>query len=443
MGADDEPRPAVRDARQGILPGLARDRPGEQNGLQIQRRDHLRERALVLLRQQLRGGHDRRLATRLDRLQHGERGDDGLSAAHIPLEEPVHRCGAAHVAFDVGPGAALAAREVEGESIEEGPRERGFGVEGDPLRFQPQAGAGAGVQQLEEEEFLEREPALRSRDPIDVRRAVQIAQGFGERRETEPAQPGVRDRLLIAEFGQQAGQVQSDDGAHLPVREPLRGRIDREDAARRGPFAGRSAIVGLSRQHRVLAGLKLRAVIEAHRPGREQQIALVDRAVQPRPPRPRALDVPAVVTDHGPKHPQLAPRRDDALGDDAPDDRRVLAHPQPGDRIHGRRVLVAVRQVVEEVAPAVDAKLREPLGPPGPNALQVLHRPPQEGSRGRHGLSRPGRGSCRDTVRARTPPGRPATLPRRGSGRARKDRAPPRRRCPRAPRSRTSRARAP
>ena len=190
----------------------------------------------------------------------------------------------------------------------------------------------------------------------------------------------------------------------------------------------------------MFARLELSAVVEAHGSGGEQQVALVDRAVEPRASRPGAFDVAAPVPDHGTEDAQPAARGDDALRDHAPDDRRILADLQFGDRVDGGRVLVPVRKVVEKILTRVHVDLREALRPARADALQVLHGPLQDGARGRH---RTTPGSCRDTGRARTPRGLPGTPPLRGTEPGRRVRARRRRPYRRAPCCRTSRARDP
>ena len=451
---DDETGVAGRDPLQRFPPRLPGDGAGQEFGLHAERAEHLHEGAPVLLRQQFRRGHDRRLPPRLDRLEHGERGHDRLPASHIPLQQAVHRRGAGHVRLDPGPGAALGRRELEGEGVQERAGERGRSVEGDAADLVAEARPGPGVEKLEKEEFLEGEAPLAAPDLGDGGRAMQGAKGLRERGEGEFLEPAAGNRVVVPEVGEETGEVQFDDGADLSVREPLGGGIDGKHPPRGGTLpgvrgslggsvSGGASLVGGAGQHGVFARLELLAVVEAHGSGGEQQVALVDRAVEPRASRPRALDVAARVAEHGAEDAQPAPRGDDALRDHAPDDRRILTDLQPGDRVDRGRVLVPVREVVEEILSRVHVELREALRPPGAHALQVLHGSPQDGAPGRHAITAPVRGSCRDTARERTPRGPPGTPRRRGSGRERRVRARRRRRCRRAPCCRTSRARGP
>ena len=47
----------------------------------------------MLLREDLGGRHDCRLRAGVDRGETGDRRDDGLAAAHVALQEPLHRMG--------------------------------------------------------------------------------------------------------------------------------------------------------------------------------------------------------------------------------------------------------------------------------------------------------------------------------------------------------------
>ncbi len=59
-----------------------------------------RNRAGMLLRQNLGGGHQRRLEARVDGTQRGEERYDRLSGADVTLDESVHRAGRGHILPD-------------------------------------------------------------------------------------------------------------------------------------------------------------------------------------------------------------------------------------------------------------------------------------------------------------------------------------------------------
>ena len=68
-----------------------------------------RERARVLLGEQLGGRHDRRLIAVLDREQRGEQRDDRLAAADVALQQAVHAAVARHVGDDLARSTRICA----------------------------------------------------------------------------------------------------------------------------------------------------------------------------------------------------------------------------------------------------------------------------------------------------------------------------------------------
>jgi hypothetical protein len=107
--------------------------------------------------------------------------------------------------------------------------------------------------------------------------------------------------------------------------------------------------------------------------GDEQPVAARDRTIEPRLSRPRAFDLSRVVAKNDAEDAQPPSSGNHALRHDGTDYRRVVAGSQRRNRVHGRRVLVAMRQVIQEVPAGLDVHLREALGPARPDALQVLY----------------------------------------------------------------------
>ena len=77
----------------------------------------------MLLGEDLGRRHQRSLVTGLGGMQHGQRGDDGLAAADIALQQPLHRMRAGQVRGDLAPGAALGGGKREGQALEQRPGE--------------------------------------------------------------------------------------------------------------------------------------------------------------------------------------------------------------------------------------------------------------------------------------------------------------------------------
>ena len=76
---------------------------------------HPVERQGVLPGEHFRGGHQRRLVSVGDRQQHGVDRHDRLAAAHVPLQQPVHRHRAGHVGRNLRDRLLLARRQLERE----------------------------------------------------------------------------------------------------------------------------------------------------------------------------------------------------------------------------------------------------------------------------------------------------------------------------------------
>src|SRR5690606_1135702 len=106
-------------------------------------------------------------------------------------------------------------------------------------------------------------------------------------------------------------------------------------------------------EHHELARLHLFAAEEANRPRDEEDITALDRAVEERLPRPRALDVPARIADHRLEDAQTGTCREHALAHDLADHRRVLADLHGSRTRDGARVFVPAWQVEEQVARCV------------------------------------------------------------------------------------------
>src|SRR5581483_9038795 len=188
------------------------------------------------------------------------------------------------------------------------------------------------------------------------------AQGVAERRHVDAVERGAREEF--AHERQQGVEVRFDQGADQLDRQAFRRRIDREHAA-----LGRA--LGVRSEVHVLARLDLAPGIESHAAAHEQHVALVDRAVQERLARPGDLDHAGVVAQHGLEDAETLARREDAFGDHRADDRRIHAGLQRRDRGDGAGVLVAMRDVVQQVARGHYAQAREELGAMWSDTLEI------------------------------------------------------------------------
>src|SRR5207245_884052 len=188
------------------------------------------------------------------------------------------------------------------------------------------------------------------------------------------------------------------------------------------------------REQDALPRHELAAVIVAHGPGDEQQLAPLDGALEERLARPGALHEPALIPHDRAEHPQAAARGDHPGAHHTPHAAHLLAHARLRQGRHPRGVEVAVRGVVQQIAHRPDAEPRESLGPLGPDALQVLDRRPE---RQIHDpspfpLPRLVTGPCRPLRKPLPPPPRPLGRERPARRRA-PPHAPPPHPSPRAP----------
>src|SRR5213078_2196730 len=218
------------------------------------------------------------------------------------------------------------------------------------------------------EQLVEREPAAarlgvgRRRRPVhrrergpELRKSHRGAQALGM---------GVRHQ------GEQRIQVLVDQTADLPMGETFGGGIDRQHEAALG------ARLPFVRENHELARHELAAVIVAHRPGDEQQLAFPDLALEERLTRPGTLEraTAAVVAEDRPEYPESLAGGEHPRAHDAADARRLLAHLHLVQGRDRRGVEIPMGGVVQQVPDAPDTEPCERLRTLRPHALQVLHR---------------------------------------------------------------------
>jgi hypothetical protein len=112
----------------------------------------------MLLRQELRRGHQHRLVVILDGEQHGEQRDHGLAGPHVPHEQPVHPLRRRHVSRDLPDGLLLITGKLPGEAFFEPRGEIPLDAERHPAAVALGHRSRADQHQLEIEELIERQP---------------------------------------------------------------------------------------------------------------------------------------------------------------------------------------------------------------------------------------------------------------------------------------------
>jgi len=270
-----------------------------------------------------------------------------------------------HVVGDLADRLALVACQLERQMLLELGRERLLQSEADPGARPFGERPGTRLHQLLVEQFVERQPAAarfrlgqrgrpmycRERGP-ELRKSDRGAQALGV---------GVRHQ------GEQRVQVLMDQAADLPMREPLGRGIHRQHEAALGSFPF------VSENHK-LARHQLAAVVVAHRPRYEQQLALFDLALEKRLTGPGTLErtTAALVTQHRPEYPQALAGGEHSGADDAADAGHFLAHLHLGHRRDRRGVEIPVGCMVQQVAHAPDTEPGERLGALRPHAFRYF-----------------------------------------------------------------------
>ena len=114
VGADRELRRAAGERIERLAPPRRRQRAGHENGREPRALEHGSQTVEVLLREQLRGRHEHRLASTFGGQEHREQGDDGLTRPDVPLQETVHPPVGTHVRVDLAEDSGLCSCQLEG-----------------------------------------------------------------------------------------------------------------------------------------------------------------------------------------------------------------------------------------------------------------------------------------------------------------------------------------
>jgi hypothetical protein len=217
------------DLRPARLPFPPPEASREEDRADAQGLQQPAEGEVVLLRQDFRGRHDRRLAPPLDRDHHRGCSHHGLSGAHLSLQQAVHGMRGMHVPCDLLDGSLLGPGEGEGQGGKEG-------LQHPALRPVPVGFRGSGhlppaqqEGQLEDQELLEGQPPPGNLGLLQARREVHGPQSVGEGQKPETLPNPLRKGL-----GDPPG-ILLDRGVDHPSKDPggkaLRDGMDRDDAA--------------------------------------------------------------------------------------------------------------------------------------------------------------------------------------------------------------------
>ncbi len=327
----------------------------------------------MLIGEQLRRRHQRDLLAGRERGGRGERRDQGLAAADVPLDEPQHRLRQLEVGFDFRERPALRPGQPKRQRREQlllqlaaaGERPARIALHAPPQQLQ---------RQLVREQFLEREPALRRvatlEQGLDRRvrgRPVHDAQGLAER-----GQMLVREHGRRQPIGQFGGvrllERQTYELAQPALRDAFGRRIHRRQVILR-MRGGALVDAPVFRVHELEARRRAADLAEAAQPHAARERLALLRAEMKEPQRQEAGAV-------GDPREELAPAAEHDFGQlDLALDRGALACAQFAERHRARAVLVAQRQEKQQVLDRLDAERTEPLRERGAHAAQRGDRP--------------------------------------------------------------------
>ena len=143
---------------------LGRQAAGQLGAADLAGGQHAFERQGMLPGEDFRGGHQHRLVAVGDRQQHGVDGHHRLAAAHVALQQPVHRQRAGHVGGNLGDRLLLARGQLEGEQPADAGVDLGRGLQRRGLPLVVLLLPPHGQRQLQDEQAPDR-PAAAGRGP--------------------------------------------------------------------------------------------------------------------------------------------------------------------------------------------------------------------------------------------------------------------------------------
>ena len=162
---------------------VAEDRPRVGHG---QVAEQLGDARVVLLGQDLGGRHQRALVPALDGIEQRRHGHDRLAAAHVALQQAVHRVRAGQVALDLGDGPLLRPRQGEGQPLVEPSHQLAADLVADAEGVALEGPLAQHQHQLDAQQLVEGQPAPGLLLLADRLREVDAVQRGGPVDETEP-----------------------------------------------------------------------------------------------------------------------------------------------------------------------------------------------------------------------------------------------------------------
>ena len=207
--ADDQMHRSRGELRLRFPPFLGRGRAGEERHAKPRGLEEAPNRDEVLLRQDLGRRHERHLEPVLHGDERGQERDDGLAAADVALQQPVHWMQALHVGDDLGKRLLLIAGQAEWQNASRGLAHLVGDHDRARLALAFRAPLPEHEPELEEEELLEDQSPLRRRSKsIEL---VDVGAGWREMRVGQRGPPFdqmlSRPQLRWKRIGKRGGQL--------------------------------------------------------------------------------------------------------------------------------------------------------------------------------------------------------------------------------------------
>ena len=194
----------------------------------------------MLLRQHLGGRQHRCLPTRIDHLQHRTQCHEGLAAADVTLEQPLHRMGPLEVQGDLLAHATLSTGQLIGQACVEGPKKSVIRCRARRSRLTLPLVASLGQHDLQIEGLLEAKSSRGGLNVATVSGPMDPAQRFAK---PQKAAIGTYRRGQRIVNIRHRVQRESHCLLDLPTGQPGRGRIDGDEQIPKGRLGLPIAVV--------------------------------------------------------------------------------------------------------------------------------------------------------------------------------------------------------
>ena len=327
------------------------------------------ERLVVLRGQDLGRGHDGDLEMVRDGGEHCVKRDDGLSGAHVALEEPVHRVRFREVGGDLGDDLLLVRGEREVDQRADPPVDlRGDG-DRKGARLLLDGRSAHRHRALQQQELLIDHPPSGGVLRVEGLREVDVFERLADAGEFLRFQDLGRDDLLQDRDILVEGAAH--DAADLELPEPLGQRIDRDDSL---DFRFARCLVRVEGRDDLELRVRHRefALPLGDFPGEVGRAALGELRLEIRLVEPDHLHGPRGVGDDDAEELPVELEPPDLAGGDFALDGRGHPVMEVGDGEDAGAVLVVAREKVQQVFDGADVQALQKRQPHRPHALDVL-----------------------------------------------------------------------